>query len=130
MKMTFAGAAAAGGALALVAVLGQPAQAVSYDSVKLVVTSASGKAIYLEHHIAKCKSKTNCTQSGKDGTTKTAKYTQTIKVRKDRSVWVSTTALNKHRVRVYVNGKLVRDRNATWQGQDDAGFYISDLYIR
>ncbi|MEO3787936.1 hypothetical protein ABGB12_31805 [Actinocorallia sp. B10E7] len=107
--------------------LAAPAQAApAKKTVKVVATSLSGKRIYLDHHVSYCVKKNDCEPSAKDGTSKVAKYTQTVKVRRKHGVWINTAAIKPHRVRVYVNGKLVYDKKAKWHAQDDAGFYIAD----
>ncbi len=113
-------------ALALGAGLASPAQAAPAKTVKVVITSQSGKRIYLEHHVSYCVKKNQCDPSAKDGTSKTSKYVQTVKVRRNQGVWVNTVAVKQHRVRIYVNGKLIYNKKATWHAQDDAGFYIAD----
>jgi len=114
-------------ALALGLGLASPAQAApARKTVKVVATSLSGKRIHLEHHVSYCVKKNNCEPSAKDGTSKVAKYTQTVKVRRKRGVWINTVALKPHRIRVYVNGRLVHTEKAKWYAQNNSGFYITD----
>ena len=113
-------------ALALVLGPASPVQAAPAENVKMVLSSLSGKRIYLEHHFAYCRKKNRCVPSAQDGTDKVARYTQARKVRRGHGAWISTVAIRPHRLRVYVDGRLVHNKKAKWHAQDGGGFYITD----
>jgi len=116
--------------LALGLGLASPAEAAATKKVKLVATSLSGKRIYMQHTVSYCVKKNVCETSSKNGSHKVAKYTQTVKVRPKHGAWFHTVALKPHRMRVYVNGRLVHNKKAKWHAQNNSGFYIAEyLYF-
>ncbi|WP_106403681.1 hypothetical protein [Actinocorallia populi] len=103
-----------------------PVLAAPTETVRMVATSLSGKRIYLEHHFSYCLKKNRCDPSAKDGTHRVARYAQKMKVRRGHGVWINTVAVRPHRLRVYVDGRLVRDERSKWYAQGGGGFHITD----